>query len=120
LLEQLLEACERAAIERRFDAQAEFLRGRLLETVQVDPKPLVDLFSRPVIPTVGGEPVSLAEVRRQIRRCWQAPAASPVTAHLRARGDLVLGRPPGSVLGLLVTAHAGRAPSEVSSVCVPG
>ncbi|MFO7565279.1 MAG: ATP-binding protein [Enhygromyxa sp.] len=120
LLERLLEACEQAAIERRFDAQAEFLRARLLEAMQAEGKPQVDLFGRPIIPTIGGEPVSLAEVRRQIRRCWQAPAPSPVTEHLRARGDLVLELPPTTVLGLCVMAHAGRAPSEVTSVCVPG
>jgi molecular chaperone HtpG len=120
LLEALLDACERAAIERRFDAQAEFLRARLLDATRAEGKPQVDLFERPVVPTVGGDPVSLTEIRRQIRRCWQAPAASPVTALLRARGDLVLELPPASVLALIIRAHAGRSPSEVGSVCVPG
>ncbi|HLT38592.1 MAG TPA: hypothetical protein VK034_20030, partial [Enhygromyxa sp.] len=118
LLEQLLDACEQAAIERRFDEQAEFLRARLLDAIHAG-KPQVEIFERPLIPTVGGEPVSLVQVRRQIKRCWQAPAASPVTERLRANGDLVVELPPGSVLDLCITAHAGRAPLEITKVCTP-
>src|SRR5690606_28516044 len=97
---------------------AEFLRARLLDAIHAG-KPQVEIFERPLIPTVGGEPVSLVQVRRQIKRCWQAPAASPVTERLRANGDLVVELPPGSVLDLCITAHAGRAPLEITKVCTP-
>jgi hypothetical protein len=120
LLDQLLIACEAAARERRFDAHSEFLRARLLEHFNAEGKPQIDIFARPIVPTIGGEPVSLAEVRRRIKSCWQAPAASPVTELLRARGELVLELPPGSALGLLIAKHAERAPLDVKTVCVPG
>jgi hypothetical protein len=119
LLEQLLVACEQAASERRFDAQSEFLRARLLEAITAESKPELDVYARPIVPTVAGEPVSLAEVRRQIKRCWQAPAPSPVTEHLRASGELVLQMPAASQLEALIKAHAERAPIDVGTVCLP-
>jgi molecular chaperone HtpG len=130
LLDELVRECERAAVEGRRDAQAEFLRARLLgevEAAEFNPRKLaVEVFERPLVPTVqgyrdgrAGEPISLAEVRRQIRRCWVASAASPVTDLLRERGDRVLALAPGSALLQLITTHAQRAPLDVRSVCTP-
>lgn len=118
LLEHLLDACQRAAIERRIDAEAEFLRARLLDAINAG-KPEVDLFATPIVPTIGGEPVSLEQVRKQIKRCWQAPAASPVTDQLRADGELVLELPTASMLNLIIMACTQRSPTEVATVCRP-
>jgi hypothetical protein len=117
LCAELLAACEAAAAERRFDPEAEFLRGRLLEWLEAERKPEVDLFSRPIIPVLGGGAVSLAEVRKQIKRCWQAAAASPVTAGLQADRQLVLELPSNSLLRLLILAHAKQAPASVERLC---
>ena len=119
LLEALLTACEEAARARRFDATSEFLRARLLEQINAEGKLAIDVFARPIVPTVDGEPVSLAEVRRRIKSCWQAPGPSPLTKHLQARGDLVLELPVSSRLGLLIMTHAERAPTEITTVCMP-
>lgn len=122
LVEELSSACERAALERRTDTEAEFLRARLLNVIQQaatgGAKLEVEVFDRPIVPTVGGEPISLAELRRQIKRSWHAPGPSPVTDLLGSRGDLVVQFPPTSILAALINAHCERAPVDVGTVCV--
>jgi len=120
LVAELVRACERAAIEPggHDRDRHEFLRARLLELIRGAGKLEVEIVERPLIPTIDGQPISLAEVRRHIKRCWCASVASPVTELLRARGDRVLACTPGSALHALVRAHARREPTPVASVCI--
>jgi hypothetical protein len=117
LCAELLGACEALAAARRFDPEAEFLRGRLLDWLEADRKPEVDLLNWPILPVLGGGVVSLAEVRKQIKRCWQAVAASPVTAALQADRQLVLEFPSHSLLRLLILTHAKQAPEPIARLC---
>ena len=114
---ELVATCEAHASARRFDAEAEFLRARLVELVAGEIEPSVDVLARPLIPTVGGEPVSLAQVRKQIAKCYVAPGPSPVTAALAGEGKLVLELPADTHLRGLIVAVAGAAPNEADALC---
>jgi molecular chaperone HtpG len=122
LVEELVASLARAATEGREDAEVEFLRIRLLRVLLSEPKQLPDaVLEATIVPALSRsgepEPLSLAEVRRQIKRCFVARATSPLTEALRARGDLVLCYPADSALDEIIEHHAKRRPSQVGLLC---
>ena len=99
-------------------AALEELRARLAEWLAGGLSLEAGLLERPIVPTISGEPISLARCRAESRRgFWLARERSVVTDALAAQRALVLRGAPDGMLAHLVEVHTRQRPRPVTSVC---
>jgi hypothetical protein len=97
--------------------ELEFLRARAAEWIAdgIVSRPLLD---RPIVPTVGGPPVSLARCRAAAGRgLWMASERSPVTDALESGGALVIRTAAETTLVDLVSSHTQTHLEPVENLC---
>jgi hypothetical protein len=121
LREQLVDTLAQWTEQGRAEPDLARLWARLFEVITTPGNELpAALFERPLVPALtatGPELLSLARVRELGKRCWSASVASPVTAALVERGDVVLLYGYLSSLAQTVTHLCERAVPRVTSLC---
>ena len=115
LLERLGRELEQAARSGREDEEVEFLRRRLFgELLELDKDSPVRHMA--LVPTIHGEPLSLAACVKASRSWYRAPRASPVSEALHRDRKVVVRSTGRGALDQLIDRVTQRPPRPASSL----